>query len=152
MRRNRIRAKLISLRIGITMAKSLLKKTTLKRVPICNDQRMVTPWWRHQMETFSALLAFCAGKSPVSGELPVQTPVTRSFDVFFDLRLNKRLSKQWWDWWFETLSRPLGRHCNAGAPSFPNHALVNQYMLTTILLKIQVINPTQLFPNYVWHF
>ena len=40
-------------------------------------------WWRHQMETFSALLAFCAGNSPVTGELPAQRPVKRSFDVFF---------------------------------------------------------------------
>ena len=39
-------------------------------------------------------------------------PVTRIFDVFFDLRLNKRLSKQSWGWWFETLSSPLWRHCN----------------------------------------
>ena len=46
------------------------------------------------MEAFSALLALCAGKSPVTGEFPSQKPVTRSFDVFFDLRLNKRLSKQ----------------------------------------------------------
>ena len=43
------------------------------------------------METFSALLAICAGKSPVPGEFPAQRPVTRSFDVFFDLHLNKRL-------------------------------------------------------------
>ena len=43
-------------------------------------------WWRHQMETFSALLALCAGNSPVSGEFPAQRPVTRSFDVFFDRR------------------------------------------------------------------
>ena len=43
------------------------------------------------MDTFSALLAICAGNSPVSGEFPTQRPVTRSFDVFFDLRLNKRL-------------------------------------------------------------
>ena len=57
------------------------------------------------METFSALLAICAGNSPVPGEFPTQRPVTRSFDVFFDLRLNKRLSKQWWGWWVETLSR-----------------------------------------------
>ena len=69
-------------------------------------------WWRHQMETFSALLAICAGNSPVSGEFPAQMPVTRSFDVFFDLRLNKRLSKQSWGWWFETLPRPLWRHSN----------------------------------------
>ena len=41
-----------------------------------------------------------------------QRPVTRSFDVFFDLRLNKELSKQWWGWWFETLSCALWRHCN----------------------------------------
>ena len=40
--------------------------------------------WRHQMETFSALLAICAGHSPVTGEFPSQKPVTRSFDVFFD--------------------------------------------------------------------
>ena len=46
------------------------------------------------METFFALLAFCAGNSPVSGEFPAQGPVTQSSDVFFDLRLNKPLSKQ----------------------------------------------------------
>ena len=61
----------------------------------------------------SALLAICGGNSPVPGEFPTQRPVTRSFDVFFDLLLNKRLSKQSWGWWFETLSRPLWRHCNA---------------------------------------
>ena len=44
-------------------------------------------WWRHQMETFSALLAICAGNSPTTGEFPTQMPVTRSFDVFFDLCL-----------------------------------------------------------------
>ena len=46
-------------------------------------------WWRHQMETFSALLAICAGNSPVTAEFPAQRPLTRSFDVFFDLcRIN----------------------------------------------------------------
>ena len=43
------------------------------------------------METFSALLAICAGTSPVPGEFPTQRPVTRSFDVYFELRPNKRL-------------------------------------------------------------
>ena len=46
------------------------------------------------------------------GEFPAQRPVTRRFDVFFDLRLNKTLSKQRWGWWFETPSRPLWRHCS----------------------------------------
>ena len=50
--------------------------------------------WHHQMETSSALLALCVGNSPVTGEFSAQRPVTRSFVVFFDLRLNKRLSKQ----------------------------------------------------------
>ena len=67
-------------------------------------------WWRHQMKTFSVLLAICAENSPVPDEIPAQRPVTRSFGVFFDLRLNKRLSKQSWGWWFETLPRPLCRH------------------------------------------
>ena len=74
------------------------------------------PWWRHQMETFSALLAFCVGISPVPGEFTAQRPVTRSFGVLFDLRLNKQLSKQSWGWWFETLSRPLWRHRNSLTP------------------------------------
>ena len=69
-------------------------------------------WWRHQMETFSALLAICAGNSPVPGEFPAQRPVTHSFDVFFDLRLNKRLSKQTWGWWFEMPPWSLWRQCN----------------------------------------
>ena len=46
------------------------------------------------------------------GEFPAQRPVTRSFDVFFDLCLNKRLSKQSWGWWFETQSGSLWRQCN----------------------------------------
>ena len=59
-------------------------------------------WWRHQMEDFSALLAICAGNSLVTGEFPAQRPVTRSFDVFFDLHLNKWLSKHSWGWLFVT--------------------------------------------------
>ena len=49
------------------------------------------------------------------GEFPTKRPVTRSFDVFFDLRLNKRLSKQLRDWWFETQSWSLWRHGNVNA-------------------------------------
>ena len=50
-------------------------------------------WRRHQMETISALLAICAGNSPVTIEFPAHRPVTRGFHIFFDLRLNKQLSK-----------------------------------------------------------
>ena len=67
------------------------------------------------METFSALLVLCARNSPVTGEFPSQRPVTRSFDVFFDLRLNKRLSKKSRRRWFETPLRSLWRHCNVNS-------------------------------------
>ena len=70
-------------------------------------------WYRHddviKWKHFPRYWPF-VGNSPVPGEFPAQRPVTRSFDVFFDL--NKRLSKQSWGWWFETLSYPLWRHRN----------------------------------------
>ena len=66
---------------------------------------VIISWWRHQMETFSALLDICAG----NGEFPAQRPVTRSFDIIFDLRLSKRSSKQSLGWWVETLSCALWR-------------------------------------------
>ena len=69
-------------------------------------------WWRHQMETFSALLAIWAGNSPAPGEFSAQRPVTWNFDVFFDLRPNKLLSKRSWGRWFEMPLCPLWRHCN----------------------------------------
>ena len=64
-------------------------------------------WWCHQMEIFSALRAICEGKSPATGEFPAQRPVTRSFDACLNLRLNKKWSKQWWGWLFETPSSQL---------------------------------------------
>ena len=47
-----------------------------------------------------------------TGQFPTQRPMTQNFDVFFDMRLNKRWSKQSWGRWFDTPSRPLWRHCN----------------------------------------
>ena len=64
-------------------------------------------------ETFSVLLALCVGNSPVTCEFTSKRPVTWSFDVFFDLRLNKRLSKQSRGWWFEMPLCSLWCHCNA---------------------------------------
>ena len=67
------------------------------------------------METFPELLAICARNSPVTGEFHTQRPVTQSFDVYFDLRLNKQstiMRLVIWGWWFEMLSHPLWHHCN----------------------------------------
>ena len=94
---------------GMCMTRSMSDQQSSDFVSLLNAK---PSGWRHQMETFSALLALCARNSPVTGEFPAQRPVTRSFDVFFGLRLNKRLSQQSWSWWFETPSCPLWRHCN----------------------------------------
>ena len=61
---------------------------------------------------YSVCLALCAGNSPVTGQFPSQRPVTRGFDILFDLRLNKRLSKRSRHWWFKTPLRSLWRHYN----------------------------------------
>ena len=79
--------------------------------------------WKH----FPRYMALCAGNSHVTGELPAQRQVTRSFDVFFDLRLNKGLSKQSWGWWFETPSHQLWRHCNE---------CINCIQFSTLCLKL----------------
>ena len=98
----------------------LIACISIPRLVLCNNIELEINYacWRHHMETFSALLAICAGNSPVTGEFPLQRPVTWSFNVFFDLRLNKRPSKQSWGWWFETPSRSLLRHCNVAHYDF----------------------------------
>ena len=100
---------LMAMRIGVNVQGDHLWYKTNKH---WMTAALLCLWWRHQMGTFSGLLAICAGNSPASCEFPAQKPVTRSFDAFLDLCLNKRLRKQSWGWWFETLSRPLWRHCN----------------------------------------
>ena len=99
----------------------------------------IISWWRHQMEILSALLAICGGNSPVSGEFPAQRPATRSFDVFFDLCLNKRLSKQSWCWWFETLSRPLWRHSNVVRRRYGNMSACPGWIHRLLIIKLIAI-------------
>ena len=95
------------------------------------------------MEIFSALLAICAGNSPVHGEFPAQRPVTRSFGIFFYLHPNKRLSKQSLGWWFGTPQRPLWRHGNAQTTRVIQFCNV---ITTKCVDKIPLANPMfQLF-------
>ena len=74
---------------------------------ICRHNTGLVSWWRHQMETFSALLAICGGihRSPVNS-------LHKGQWYFLWYGLNKRLSEQSWGWWFETPSLPLWRHCD----------------------------------------
>ena len=95
------------------------------------------------METFSALLALCAENSLVTGEFPSHRPVTRSFDVFFHLRLNKRYSKHSWGWWFETPSCSLWRHCNESIghqwiPIYNGYAGLWYFLCSTIKNKVEL--------------
>ena len=95
--------------------------------------------WRYQMATFSTLHAVCAGNPSVTGEFSAQRTMARSFDVFFDLRLNKRLRKQSRPWWFEMPSRSLWLRCkivlvhsraNFSAPHFLHTARPNDKFST----------------------
>ena len=110
------------------------------------------------METFSALLAICAGNSPVPGEFPTQRPVAQSFDVFFDLRLNKRLSKQWRGWWFETQSCPLWRHRNADRDKLyrqyvhSSHGWCSSLAVREITKSSNTFSATNIGSNMIWFF
>ena len=77
------------------------------------------------------------GEFTVHRWIPAQRSETRNFDVFLDLRLNKRLSKQSWGWWFETLWRPLWRQCNVTSV---NKLWGNLHQSTTIsrIMHLQV--------------
>ena len=95
----------------------------------CGSLYSIKPWpyivslhddvikWKH----FPRYWPFVWGihRSPVNS--PHKRPVTRSFDVFFDMRLNKRLSKQSWGWWFETPLRSWWRYCNVRETMFALH-------------------------------
>ena len=79
----------------------------------------IAEYWRHMtiyMVTSSnrnifIVTGLCEGNSTVTSEFPSQRPVTRSFYVFFDLSLNKRLGKRSWGWWLERPSRSLWSYC-----------------------------------------
>ena len=86
----------------------------------------------------------CAGNSPVTREFPTQSSATRSFDVFFDLHLNKRLRKQSIGWWSETPSRPFWRYCNGSAKGHNYHACLHKIVcLPTTGSRILVLSQTQ---------
>ena len=97
--------KLIEDELPAAVLKSKYSGRTRSKCSLCHQDIIyhgVDSLWRHHMGTFSALLAICAGNSPGTGAFPSQMPVTRSFDVFFHLRLN-----------IETPPRSLRSHCNA---------------------------------------
>ena len=104
------------------------------------DTPLLSLDWPLYMMTSSNGNIFCVtgplcGEFTGPGKFPAQRPVTRSFDVFFDLGLNKRLSKQPRDWWIETLSWSLWRQCNDRARIGPCNAA--SYRPNSIRIKIK---------------
>ena len=95
------------------------------------------------METFSALQAICAGNSPASGEFPAQRLVTGSFDIFFDLCLNKWLRKQSLGWCLKMPSHPLWHHCNGHSTHFPSGYLESTPIRLSIALESCVTSYNQ---------
>ena len=95
------------------------------------------PWWRHQMGTFPRYWPFVRGIHLSPGNSPHKGHCRGA--LIFYLRLNKRLSKQSWGWWFETPSHPLWRHCNAN-PLLLNHG---NYSLLWVFWRND--SPTQIF-------
>ena len=109
-------------------------------------------WWRHPMETFSALLALCVGNSTVTGEFLSQRPVMQDFGVFFNLRVNKRLSKQTKRWWFETPSLSLWRHCNVETIWQPNRWSSTNQTMTLHFNYNQISGGLALLWSYVVYY
>ena len=106
------------------------------------------------MKTFSTSLALCEGNPPVTGGFPSQRPVTRSFDVFFDLRLNKRLSTQSICRWFETPLHSLWRHCNDQLVNFFMFwydIFVNHQITTAVISLVSTSTECQNTPKANTH-
>ena len=109
-----------------------MKSTPSRWPPVTLGWNHIHSWWISTMMTSSNGNIFrvtgpLCREFTGPGEFPAQRPVTRSFDVFFDLRPNKRLSKQPWGWWFETLSWSLWRHCNDWNKYLPTQSISHNY-------------------------
>ena len=114
-------------------------------------------WWRHQIKTFSALLTLCTKNAPFTTEFPLQRPVPRGFDIFFDLRLKKRLSKHSRRRWFETPSVSLWRHCHESITSADTikwwRELWTAWILSRIIMNHMYLNcsANYVFLIYIFH-
>ena len=101
----------MDLRDLVAMSHVFVLHTLIEQVQMFQGKQVITHddviKWKHFPRYWSFVREFTA-----TDEFPSQWPVTRSFGVFFDLRLNKRLSKQWWAWWFENPLCSLWRYCN----------------------------------------
>ena len=90
------------------------------------------------IDLYSLLWLFQQSMMTSSNEFPTQRPVTRSFGGFSDLRLNERLSKQSWGWWFETPWSSFWRHCNAWIVFPLGEVPMAKWLVTAAVLCLSV--------------
>ena len=108
---------------------------------ICNKcQRFFTTMMTSSNGNIFRVTGRLCGEFTGPGEFTTQRAVTRNFGVFFDLRLNKRLSKQPWGSWFETLSWSLWRHCNADSECTLFSFTLQCHVMSLIFLNAHFIN------------
>ena len=98
----------IGLVARVTEARTCIAAGQIEMLTANNPSRMTSS--NGNVFRFTGL---CEGNPPIICGFPSQSPVTRSFDALFDLRMSKRLSKQAKSCWFETPSRSLWRDFNA---------------------------------------
>ena len=104
-----VRARVIDLNRDIPVGVAGSNQLTYDTKPLCKARAHDDVIkWKHSPRCWPFVWGI--HRSPANS--PRTGPVTRSYDDFFDLRLKKQLSIQSLDWWFETPSHPLWRHCN----------------------------------------
>ena len=150
---------------------SCFYQTTLRinvnRSPICDSAQTMTKRSSRRRAHPSFMMTSWHGNifrvtSPMCGEFTgdrwiLRTKlVTRSFDVIFDLRLNKQLSKQWWGWWFDTTSRPWWSYvkifCNCIVNMVNNRSFPCWSVTLIDWLHYVVVYATKVFTsNIPWH-
>ena len=104
----------------------------------CGRQE-VTDWLQYMMTSSNGNISRVT--CPLSGEFPAQRPVTRSFDVLFDLRPNKWMKKQSWGCLFQMPSCSLWRHCNDNF-QVSKHLFISM-ILSSVLPMQHTINHTK---------
>ena len=132
----------ISLFRNVSIARKC--KKIVRSNPIFESSTLISKYWCRMMTssngTIFRITGHLCGEFTGQRWIPVPRPVTRSFDVFFDLHLNKRLSKQSWGWWFETPSRPLWRHRNGPVALRPwRIPIPHNPCLMWLVLRIQML-------------
>ena len=112
--------------------------------------KLKNTWWRHQMETFSALLELCmVNPSDTGGFSHPNKANDAEVSCFYDVQLNKRMSKQLGCWWFETPWRSSWGHCSEFDNIYWTYDVPNNFHLISISKQSTNV-PCTVFTLYIF--